>query len=290
MAYRDPAITYHQKMFYLFFTLSKIEPDHKIYSYTAMSISSDLQKWSPVKVLTPKNQNLNYSSPGNIIRYKNEWIICLQTYPRPNYTTANMPQYGNADCRLYIMRSKNLMDWSAPELMKVKGPAVAFAGMGRMIDPYLLEDKDEKGKWWCFYKQNGVSMSFSYDLKNWTLAGHTESGENVCVLVKNNQYVLFNSPENGIAVKTSYDLINWKVNGRLITLGQKDWDWAKGRISAGTVLDLKKDRRFKVYLMFFHGSGPLTEKEGDFDRNASIGIAWSKNLTKWEWPHRQKNN
>jgi hypothetical protein len=29
--------------------------------------------------------------------------------------------------------------------------------MGRMIDAYLLADKDEPGKWWCLYKQNGLT-------------------------------------------------------------------------------------------------------------------------------------
>ena len=60
-----------------------------------------------------------------------------------------------------------------------------------MIDPYLLEDKDERGKWWCFFKQRdpvtgrrGTGLSWSYDLKNWTYSGHTDSGENVCVLVE----------------------------------------------------------------------------------------------------------
>jgi hypothetical protein len=36
--------------------------------------------------------------------------------------------------------------------------------------------------------------------------------------------------------------------------------------------------------MFFHGSGPLTEAQGDFDKNASIGIAWSNDLIHWNWP------
>jgi len=38
------------------------------------------------------------------------------------------------------------------------------------------------------------------------------------------------------------------------------------------------------YIMLFHGSGPLTENDGDFDKNASIGIAWSNDLINWEWP------
>ena len=74
-------------------------------------------------------------------------------------------------------------------------------------------------KWWCFYKQNGVSMSFTCDFKNWTYFGHTESGENACVLVENNEYVLFHSPKNGIAIKRSSDLEHWHDWGDLIILG-----------------------------------------------------------------------
>lgn len=166
----------------------------------------------------------------------------------------------------------------------VKGPEVSREKMGRMIDPYLLKDKDTIGKWWCFYKQNGISMSYSYDLRNWTYFGHTQSGENPCLLVENDEYILFYSPKNGIAIKRSKDLIHWQDWGKLITLGQDQWNWAKGRITAGTIIKLKDDPQFGVYVMFFHGSGPLTEEQGDFDKNASIGIAWSKDLIHWQWP------
>ena len=283
-AYRDPAVLYHQNKFYLFFTLVRVENDGKVYSYTAMSQSRDLRKWSDIKILTPRNQNLDYCSPGNVIRYKKEWVLCLQTYPRPNYTADQMPRFGTGDARIFTMRSKNLSDWSKPELIKVKGQNVSEKEMGRMIDPYLLVDKDEPGKWWCFHKQNGVSMSYSHDLVNWTFFDHTESGENACVLVENDEYVLIHSPKNGIAIKRSKDLKNWHDWGNLITLGQSEWDWAKGRITAGVVLNLQKNEKFGKYVMFFHGSGPLTEEQGDFDKNSSIGIAWSDDLINWNWP------
>ena len=282
-AYRDPAVLFHNGTFYLFFTLVETESDSKIYSYTASSISSDLIHWSKPKKLTEKNQNLDFSSPGNILHFNDEWILCLQTYPRPDYTSDQAPRYANAAARLYIMRSKNLTDWSKPEILKVKGPDIPIEDMGRMIDPFLLEDKDVPGKIWCFYKQNGVSMSYSYDLKHWTFAGHTDSGENVSVLVENGEYILFHSPSNGIGIKTSEDLKTWKDWGKLIMLDQKNWNWAKGRITAGTVLKLPENLQAK-YLMFFHGSGPLTESKGDFDKNASIGIAWSNDLVHWDWP------
>jgi beta-xylosidase len=290
-AYRDPAITLHEGMFYMFFTLVEIEKDGKVFSYTATSTSKDLKKWtSPIKI-TPRDQTLNYCSPGNVMRIGNEWILCLQTYPRPDHHIGQPVRYGDRSARIFIMRSKDLKEWGSPELLRVKGNNIPVEQMGRMIDPYLLEDKDEKGKYWCFYKQNGVSMSWSKDLVNWTYVGNASAGENVCVLIENGEYIMSHSPPNGIGLMKSHDLINWKPWGELITLGQDQWEWARGRITAGYITNLQHVKGIGRYLMVFHGSGPLTEPEGDFDRNASIGIAWSNDLSRWDWPGKiQKTN
>jgi hypothetical protein len=182
------------------------------------------------------------------------------------------------------MRSSDLEHWGAPELLRVKGPDVPLEKMGRMIDPFLLEDKDDPGKWWCFFKQHGVSRSWSRDLRNWTFAGAVSGGENVSVVVSGNQYVMFHSPGNGIGVKRSSDLKNWQ-NAGLLTLGQKDWPWAHGRITAGFVLDARHVAGVANYLMFFHGSQYLEEDpRGGFDNFASIGLAWSTDLHTWNWP------
>jgi len=282
-AYRDPAILFYDNTLFLFFTLVRTE-DGYVYSYTAMSKSKDLKKWSPIKIITPRDMALDFSSPGDVVHFNNEWVLCLQTYPRPNYKVSEMPRFGTGDARLYLMRSKDLEHWSTPEIMKVKGPDVSFKNMGRMIDPYLLKDENEPGKWWCFYKQNGVSMSYSYDLHKWQFFGYTESGENACVLYQNKEYILFHSLKNGMGIKKSKDLKTWTDWDKLITLGQKDWNWAKGRITAGTVINLKNNKHFGKYVLFFHASGPKTEEEGDFDKNASIGIAWSDDLINWDWP------
>ncbi len=283
-AYRNPAVLYHNSRFYLFFSIVEVEKDGKVFDYTAYSTSSDLLNWTIPEKITPRDQKLNYCAPGNIIKYKDDWILCLQTYPRPGLYIHQPVKYGDATSRIFIMRSKDLVRWGEPELLKVKGKDVPVVEMGRMIDPYLVEDKDERGKYWCFYKQKGVSMSYSYDLKNWTFFGNTDSGENVCVLVENDEYILFHSPSNGIGIMKSKDLKNWVKWGSLITLGQAGWTWAKGRITAGVVINMKNVKGIENYLMFFHGSGPLTENQGDFDKNASIGIAWSKDLLNWDWP------
>ena len=121
-------------------------------------------------------------------------------------------------------------------------------------------------------------------MENWDFKGSFSGGENVSVIKKDGHYYMFHSPENGIGVKRSSDLRDWKDEGTLITLGQSEWEWAAGRITAGAVLDCRSIPSVGKYIMFFHGSGPLTESEGDFDKNCSIGIAWSDDLQSWYWP------
>ncbi|SFK96208.1 hypothetical protein SAMN03159341_102406 [Paenibacillus sp. 1_12] len=278
IAYRDPAAMHHEGVFRLFYTLTETEPDGSIYMYTATSESKDLLTWSEPRKLTPRDRSLNYSSPGNVIRYQNRWVMCLQTYPRPDGE-----KYGSRDSRIWTMTSEDLVNWAEPELLLLKGPEVPAEQMGRMIDPYLIKDNKDSGKWWCFYKQNGVSLSYSYDLENWTYYGNERAGENVCILQIDNEYVMFHSPENGIGVMRSSDLKSWTHQNRLLTLGQQEWEWAKGRITAGFVLDCKQVEGIGKFLMFFHGSGPEDEQV-IFDTHACIGIAWSDDLIEWHWP------
>ena len=183
--------------------------------------------------------------------------------------------------RVFVMRSRDLENWSEPEVLLVKGDGVAREDMGRMIDPYLIEDKDESGKWWCLYKQNGASISYSYDLKSWTYFGRVEAGENVCVLVEDDEYVLFHSPKNGVGVKRTRDFQNWTDEG-LLTLGQDTWPWAAGRLTAGHVLDLRDE--LGKYVMFFHGSDEEGTKARETHGHASLALAWSDDLKHWDWP------
>jgi hypothetical protein len=278
IGYRDPLLVDHQGRFHLFFTLGEQEPDGRIYLYVAHSTSPDLTHWSPARRLTPRDLNQNFVSPGSLVRHAGQWVLCMSTYPRPGDEI-----YGNANARLFVIRSPDLERWSAPELIRVKGPDVPVEKMGRMIDAYLMSDKDDPGRWWCLFKQQGVSMSWSRDLEHWTYAGHTPAGENVCVLVQNNEYVMFHSPRNGIGVLRSTDLKTWRLAGPLITLGQADWPWARGRITAGYVADLRARADVGRYVMVFHGTGPEPEPI-KFCTYGCIGIAWSDDLVHWDWP------
>jgi len=274
-AFRDPAAVWYEGNFHLFFTWVEVEADGKVFSYCATSSSADLVTWTPPRKLTPRDNSKDFGSPGDVVRDGDEWVLCLQTYPRPGNVFDGKPHYGNANARLWTMRSKDLKTWSAPELLRVKGSDVPVEKMGRMIDPYL--PRDDGGTWWCYYKQNGASISKSSDLRTWTPVGRTEAGENVCVLRDGARWLMYHSPQNGIGVKSSTDLVHWMDTPGLITLGQKDWPWARGRLTAGFVLDARKIPGVGCWLMFFHGSGPRKEQEGDFDCNASIGVVRSDN-------------
>lgn len=277
VGYRDPLLLWHEGVFHLYFTLGEREPD-AVYLYLAQSTSRDLRQWTPVRKLTKHDLKLNFVSPGSVVRFRDEWVLCVSTYPQPNGE-----MYGNASARLFLLRSRDLEHWSEPELIRVKGPGVPEETMGRMIDACLFPDKDEPGKWWCFFKQNGVSRSWSRDLQTWTFAGSSESGENVCVLVRNGEYFLFHSPKNGIGVMRSRDLAHWEPAGPLNTLGQAQWSWAQGRITAGYVADLRSVPGVGKYVMVFHGTGPEPEPV-KFLTHGCLGIAWSDDLQTWDWP------
>lgn len=289
-AYRDPLLIHENGVFYLFYSYVREEEDRLIYWYVAVSKSRDLLTWSAPRTLTPKDQNLNYSSPGSVVRVGDEWLLCLQTYPIADFRRGDKLRYADARARLFIMRSKDLQTWSAPELIRVKGPDVSEKDLGRMIDPFLLRDKDEPGKWLCFYKQDGkVHWAESRDLKMWTTAqAQIAQGENPCVIVEHNEYVLFYAPANGVGVKRSSDLVYWREEGPPIVLGQKAWPWAETRLTAGYVADLRQVPGVGKYVMVCHSMGPGKKKtDANTNANCNIVIAWSDDLKTWHWPGKQ---
>ena len=299
-AYRDPAAYHHQGTFYLYFTLNTVDPDGVVWWQTAWSKSVDLVNWTEPRPFTPRDRTRNFSSPGNVIRDGDDFVLCLQTYPTPTLVKRSRPdgpvpvQYGDRTARLWTMRSKDLEHWGPPELIRVLGPDVSEEKMGRLIDPFLLQDKDDPGRWWCFYKKDGrVNYSWSRDLKTWTPAGSAAAGENPCVILDGDEYVLICAPPTGIEIKRSRDMRTWRPAG-LLMLGLESqapsaeaeaWDWARGRLSAGFVLDLRREPRVGKAILFFHGSRwPERDPRGGWATQVSLGLAWSEDLATWDWP------
>ena len=263
-SYRDPAAYIENGVIYLFFTLVENTPERQ-YFYVAMSQSKDFINWSKPRVLTEKDNLKNYSSPGNAVKYKGEYYLCVQTYPREDGQI-----YGNENSRVFTMKSKDLVNWEKPVLLKVKGN-IPESDMGRMIDPYILE---ENGRFICFFKQNGVSFSTSEDLTNWQFQGSAKCGENVCVLKNNDKYLVFNSPENGINIMSTKDFKTFNDIDTLY-LNQQDKPWAKDRITAGFVTDASSLSPYK-YAMFYHG-----DNEENYLFGASLAVTFNNDLKNW---------
>lgn len=263
-SYRDPAAYIENGVIYLFFTLVENAEDRQ-YFYVAVSKSTDFINWTKPETLTEKNNLKNYSSPGNVIVYNGEYYLCLQTYPRKDGQI-----YGNENSRIFTMKSKDLLNWEKPVLLKVKGD-ISGCDMGRMIDPYLLDDSN---KFICFFKQNGVSFSTSEDLVNWQFQGFADCGENVCVLKEKDEYLIFNSPENGINIMSTKDFKSFE-NITTLYLNQQNKPWAKDRITAGFVIDASSISPYK-YAMFYHG-----DNEDDYLFGASLAVAFSDDLATW---------
>ena len=269
LGFRDPAAYYHEGTMYLYFTMVHQEEKEQYFTI-GMCKSRDLIHWSKPVSLTPKDKSKEYSSPGNLFYHGGSWYLCMQTYCRENGEL-----FGNENSRIYTMRTTDLEHFEEPVLLRVKGKDVPEEEMGRMIDPYLVRDKDDPDIIWCFYKQNGVSYSWSRNLEDWTYAGNTPCGENVCVIVKDGLYWIFHSPENGIGLLKSADLKHFETAAPDNYLCQSRFPWARDRITAGFVLDGTRIPGIDGYLMFYHGDD---EREENFPFGGSIAMAYTADL------------
>lgn len=265
-AYRDPACFYKDGTYYLFFTVSEKDNGY-MYNRIGLSKSTDLKNWTEPEILTEKNYNTNYCSPGNIIEKDGEYIICFTSYPMPY--PFEEKSWADENARLFTMKTKDFKTFTKPEILNPK-TGTPNNEIGRMIDPFLIKKGDY---YYIYFKQNGVSYSRSKDLVNWEFIGNTKGGENACVIEKDGGYLLIHSPENGIGFSKSKDLEKWEDMGST-TLKQDEWEWAQGRLTAAFAMEAPKDFKYK-YIIFFHGSeNVFPETHG----NATVAMAVTDNF------------
>lgn len=264
LAYRDPTCILADGVYHLFFTVSKKENGY-MYNFVAHSESRDLLHFTEPRILTEQDNTKNFCSPGNVVRFGDSYRIYVTSYPMPR-PFAECP-YADATARLYYIETSDFSGFCAPKRIYPKG--VDCADEGRMIDPFVLEDKDEQGRYLLFFKQNGVSISESYDLENWHFLGHVEGGENACVLVEDGRYHLIHSPHNGIGHKVSDDLSAWTDLGVVIPKETNE-PWASGRLTAAFAMKNENPDIPYRYLVFFHGSRVDSSPETHGDASLAL--------------------
>ena len=264
VAYRDPTCVFVNGTYHLLFTVSQKENGY-MYNFVAHSESRDLCTFSKPKIITKKDKTKNFCSPGNVIRVRDHYRICVTSYPMP--LPFEEQCYADKTARLFFIETTDFRTFSEPKKIAAKG--IDCEDEGRMIDPFVLEDKDVCGRYLLFFKQNGVSISESYDLENWKYLGHVEGGENACVFVEDGRYHLIHSPHNGIGHKVSEDLSTWTDLGVCLPKETNE-AFASGRLTAAFAMKNEQSEIPYRYVVFFHGSKKESSPETHGDASLAM--------------------
>lgn len=277
-AARDPALVYDGERLRCCYTHA--EPSGARYALALEMVeTSDLQTWSaPRRLLT---SHLNFSSPGNALRVGDEWVLCLQSYP---VDAGGL--YGNESSRLWLMRSRDFSQWSAPVMIHAAGCQARWSTSRRQIDPYLVP---HGGNYFCFYKTSGqLGVLVSPDLAHWEEAdperpvlGSADmpdgaTVENPCVVAVEGGYAMFFAPcraGRGIGLAYSSDLLRWRD---VHYLDFPALPWADNGPTAAMVIDLRRDTGH--WLMAFHGERAAGQTNA---HSAALALAWSEDLEHW---------
>lgn len=271
---RDPAMVLHDGVVRCFHTA--VERGQGTWRlFVDVAESRDLAHWGKIRRLT--HSDLNFSSPGNVLRVADRWLLCVQSYPiLPGEV------YGSEDSRLWLMSSQDLVNWTDPQLLAPQGCQAHWSRFRRQIDPYIVA---HDSRYWCLYKTAGsLGLLVSRDMANWQEASpdrpvlareDTPDGstvENPCVVCDGSEFVLFFSPcrrGRGIGVARSEDLLRWH-SVRYLDFAAVPW--APRGPTAAFVADWRDT--LGRWVMAFHG-------ERDAPHGAALAIAWSDDLEHW---------
>ncbi len=271
---RDPAVIYYEGYYHCFYTGVR-ENDNNRRLTLELIRSKNLIDWSPAEILL--DSSLGYSSPGNLLASDDGFILCFQSYP------INKGElYGNENCRLWYMRSKDLKHFDQPTIMSEEGCTAKWAKTSRQIDPFMIKHNQQ---YYVFYKTDGcIGVMCSSDLKKFNEIGlhkpvlspnETPDGstiENPCIVPMDGYFKMFFAPcrnGRGIGTAESEDLIHWH---NIHYLNFPNLTWAPGGATAPMVLDDRE--RSGKWLMFFHGD-TIGVHGGE------LGLAYSDDLVMW---------
>jgi predicted GH43/DUF377 family glycosyl hydrolase len=211
---RDPAVIIRDNLAYIFFTL--FNPEQGTW-HVAMTTTRDFIRYSSFSIVSPEG----YASPGNIIRFRDKWVLCYQQY-------RSFPHY------ICLSYSEDLINWSVPEKVFNSGAGNTWNTDGRVIDPYIVQSG---GVFYCFYTGSGrwlkssghnlLGLAVSKDLVRWKdkttdspLFGveheweKPDGNENNCVIydkTRKKWIMLYSCSlvNQKIAYCESTDLVNW---------------------------------------------------------------------------------
>jgi hypothetical protein len=284
---RDPALFIRNGTVHLFYTACAWD-GQEIISWIEQRSSLDLQHWSEPRRISPVP---GLCSPGNVVEADGRFVLCCQHLP------VTLPRFGvgytRHDCRLWLLESDDLRDWSDPIAVAPGGSRAAWCDSPRMIDAYLVRDREA---WLMFYKGHAriganehgglIGLLSSRDLRTWEelspdrpVFGDPDDAsgqgyENPCVVRQGDGWRCYLKVCDGtsdLAVADSADLRRWS-RPRPLDLPRRPWMSLPP--NAPMVVDARAC--FGVWLMAFHCDQPALPLGGQ------IGLAWSVDGERWE--------
>ena len=274
---RDPAVLKIDGIWHCFYThIEKRDVQQgKIQPALGRIRSRDLTCWSDPEIILSGPEG--FSSPGNVLKTPEGYVVCLQSYPvRPGEL------YGSAQCRLWLMKSRDLVKFEKPVQASPGGCRAQWAKSRRQIDPYLIFEND---RYYMFYKTEGcIGVLQSSDLRDFEEYADKRpvlapsdlpdgvTAENPCVIQTDGKYRMFFAPcrpGRGIGTAWSDDLLQWK-EVRYLDFPKEGW--APGGPTAPAVIDDREESG--DWIMFYHG-----DTEGV--HGGALGMARSKDLVHW---------
>lgn len=274
---RDPAVIKVDGIWHCFYTqIDRREVEKgRIQLLLGRIWSRDLKHWSKPEIILSGTES--FSSPGSILKEADGFVICLQSYP-----VKKGELYGSEACRLWLVRSRDLMHFEQPVMVSEAGCAAAWTESKRQIDPFLLKNEDG---YYMFYKTAGcLGLLKSENRKDFVevlndrpvlSAEDTPDKvtiENPCVIKTGEIYQMFFAPcrdGRGIGTAWSEDLRCWK-DVRYLEFPKEEW--AIGGVTAPFVVDDRQESG--KWIMFYHG-----DIEGA--HGGALGMAFSEDLESW---------
>ena len=272
-AVRDPALFWHDGVFRCLHTaLGRRQGAFGL--SVDLTESVDLVHWTqPWRVLSSE---MNFCSPGNVIRVGERWLMCLNSYPLDPSGAR-----GAEIARLWLAESDDLLVWRHPRPMCPE----SFHKTGRrQLDPFLIP---YEGRFWCLYNAGkGLSLIVSDDLYVWHEVNRDQpvygpadtpdfaGVEKPWVVFDGQEFVMFYSvrrAQRGIGTARSRSLVRWRHTGYLDI---PPLPWAPGGVSGPSVIDCRAEHG--KWIMAYHG-------EHVQGAGTALGLAWSDDLIHWGW-------
>lgn len=269
VGYSHPIAHFCNGKYYFFFTVVH-KNNGDSYKTIAISTSTDLRRYTTPGMLQfgkesqleEPQRKVELFNPSGLVEFQGNYYLCCES---------NKNLDGN--CDIYLIKSKDLEEFEEPVPIDLPGNA-----RGSFQKPYLIKDREQPGRVWCIYQDNGLVSAWTEDMKSWHFASRsTMTADEICVLAREDSYLLYTTREEGVFVWQTKSLETpiWKALGeqKPLSLYRNCHEWACGKLGCSCVV---KDPITGYFLMLYWGA-----REASLPEDGTLALAFSADLLHW---------